>query len=372
MKRILVLIAVFVSLFFVDEVRADDDVDLIIEQELSLYDFSEWDYKDEDFSFNASQMIESYVMGENEADANSITDYVVASVKSLLLGRLPLILLLLAGAISTGLCSALIPGEKSELREIVSFIACVMCISVIVGIICDIVSSALQTIDRVSSFADAAMPVLSLIMVASGRSATEAVFSPFMVFLTDSVVGIVKTVIMPLIIIGFVLAIAGGITGKSSIGKLLGLTKSAAKWICGIMTTLFIGILSISGIGASAHDTLTMKTTKYVVDKAVPVAGGILSGTADTILECFCAIRAAAGVVFVVIAVIMVAKTLLRILCTNIALKVAAAVCEPIADERIPKLIGDVADVTKYLFAAVAVTDAMFIVSVALCTVVLG
>ena len=42
--------------------------------------------------------------------------------------------------------------------------------------------------------------------------------------------------------------------------------------------------------------------------------------------------------------------------------RLTAAMCEPISDERIPKLLTGVADMMSFLFAAVMVCGLMFII----------
>ena len=373
MKKLIICCAFGLILFLVPCVCfADDDIDLIIEQELGLYDFSAWNYSDEDISFDARSLIKQKASGEDEFKIGSIADFVIQKVKNTLLGKLPMCIALIASAVMSGLCATLVPDDKSSLRELISFISCAMCISLITVMICDTVKGALASADRVCAFSEAAYPVIALLLVASGHGATEAVFSPAMAFLTNSVTAFIRAFVIPIIIAGFVLAIINSFAGKTQIGKLFSLSKSTVKWICGAVTSVFLGAVTIYGIGAKAHDSLVLKTTKYVIDKSVPFAGGLISGSADTVLECFTAIKVSSGVVFMIIAVIIVMQTLFDILGVIFALKITAAVCEPVSDERIPKLLGGVADIAKCLFGVIAIMDTMLIITVALCTCILN
>lgn len=348
-------------------VAAQEDTSIIIEQELDIFDFSAWNYSDESFELNARVMIENYINGANNINSRSISDFITAKFKQVITEKLPLVLLLLAIGVVSGLATAVTPDDKSEIRSVMSFVSSAMCVAVIAGVIMDLVRNAYTAANNMAAFAEGAMPAMSLIMIASGRHATEAVFSPTMAFLTGSATLLVKTFIIPIVTAGFVFSAVGALGCKNRTGKLLTLFKSAVKWTCGIVTTVFTGAVAIYGLGARAHDTLTMKTTKYVIDKSIPIAGNFIAGSADTVLECFSAIKTASGAVFMLAIVIIIIKPLFDILGTVIALRIAAALCEPVADESIPKLMSDTADVAKLLFAVVAVLSVLFIIAVGLC-----
>ncbi|NLB62275.1 MAG: hypothetical protein GX802_07685 [Clostridiales bacterium] len=99
-----------------------------------------------------------------------------------------------------------------------------------------------------------------------------------------------------------------------------------------------------------------------MIDKTVPVAGGFFSGTLDTTMACAQMVKTAAGLAAIVVVIIIISKTLLTIFCTNMTFRLTAAMCEPVSDERVPKLLVGVADMMSFLFAAVLVSGLMFII----------
>lgn len=370
-KLALLIIFVFVMLIPLPTC-ADEDIKIIIEQELTLFDFSEWDTASYGVDFDPKSLVSDFILDNAKSDADGIVNSIINAIKSAVIGKLPLAVMLIVCSVTAGICNAVIADEKSQLKEIIAFMSCVMCIGIITSVICSMITNALDVIGKLCAFSEGAVPLLSFAMIATGKSATEKVFSPLMAFLTGGINSIIRNTVFPLIILCFVLAVTVSVVGKGKLNSFFDLIKSALKWICGIITTVFLGIVTVLGIGAKVHDTLTMKTTKYVLDKAVPFAGNFISGTADTVLECFNAIKTASGAVFIIIAVLIVAGALLDILCTSFVLKIAAAASAPVADARLPELMNVVADVTKFLFAAVIMIDAMFIVCVGLCFVILS
>lgn len=57
---------------------------------------------------------------------------------------------------------------------------------------------------------------------------------------------------------------------------------------------------------------------------------------------------------------------LVRMLAFMLLLRVGAALAQPIADEKLPKMFAEAADMLSYLFAATAAVAMMFLLTVAL------
>ena len=372
MKRFIALTISVLALFLLcGTVRAEDDVGLIIDQLLGLYDFSGWNYDDGDVHVNARDMIESY-LNASETTTFTLFDYVLQKIKDVFLSKLPLVLFLLAVSIISGMASSLIPDEKSALQKTVSFIACALGAISVSAVFLSLTRSALTALNRTVNFAECAAPLASILLIASGRTAAEAVFSPAMAFLTGTAAGVIRTVLIPVILGGFVFAVASAVGSKERAGKLLSLAKTVCKWVCGITTAVFTGALTIYGLGAKAHDSLTLKTAKYVADKAIPGLGGLISGTADTILECTTAVKTAAGTVIIVIAVVIVSRVLFDILATTLALRLSSALSGALCDSRLSGLFSDTADVMGFLFAAVCAVNVLLIITVGMLMCVLS
>lgn len=366
-KTIILLLCAFALLFLHGTVKAEDDVSLILEQELGLFDFSGWDYSDTDVSINAKTMIENFLNSQDELNAGTLFDYIKGKVRALLLGKLPLVLFLTAVGIISGIFSSLVPDEKSGLNGMVNFLSCAVCAGAVCATFISVTGEAVAAINRTVTFSECAAPVMGVLLTASGRGATEAVFSPAMAFLTGTVCSILRRVLIPLITAGFIFAVMDAL-GKSRGGKLLALAKSASKWVCGITTAVFTGALTIYGLGARAHDSLAVKTAKYVADKAIPGMGGLISGAADTVIECANSIKTASGAVFIIIAVVIVSGALFSIIASILALRISAAVTDTLTDSRISALFSNTADMLGILFAAAAAVNVMLIISVAMLT----
>lgn len=132
----------------------------------------------------------------------------------------------------------------------------------------------------------------------------------------------------------------------------------------GLIFTLYIGITAITGLSISSTNGLSLRTAKFAVEKFVPIIGGAASGTIDTVLFCAQLVKNAAGVTAIIVSIGYAAVPLIELLGTMIVLRASAALCEPIADSRIVSMLKEVAESSKYLFAAMFGIILMFIITV--------
>ena len=132
------------------------------------------------------------------------------------------------------------------------------------------------------------------------------------------------------------------------------------------MSTVFFSITAIQGMVASTYDSVSIRTAKYTIDKAVPIVGGMISGTIDTVLGCGILLKNAAGITAILIVASIIAAPLMRIAGLIFTCRITAAICEPVTDKRLAKMLSCIAEVSTYLFAAVAAVGAMFAITVGL------
>jgi stage III sporulation protein AE len=171
---------------------------------------------------------------------------------------------------------------------------------------------------------------------------------------------------MPLILASGALSIVRRIGERASLTKLAKLVKDCCKWLVGILTTVYVGIISLQGLTAGSFDGVSVRTAKYALNNFVPVAGRMVADTVDTVLGCSLLIKNALGVTSIVITALILLTPLLTILGGMFAFRLAAAISEPVAMDRLPAMMGGVADVLGMLFGAVLAVGAMFMVTVGL------
>ncbi|HWR23038.1 MAG TPA: stage III sporulation protein AE [Feifaniaceae bacterium] len=311
-------------------------------------------------------LISGYALGEGEYLGGTVQEALAHLLKSMLPDVLPMIVSLLAIAVLSGFLRAMSEANMSGVNEIAAFVCQCFAIGVAMVSFLSLADIARDTIERTSTFMELAFPPLLTMLTAAGGIASAGIFQPAMTMLCSGVSVALQKVVLPVILTGGVLGMLNNITGKVQLGQLFHLSKTVAKWMIGLISTLYFGVTSLQGLTAATFDGVSIRTAKFALDKMVPIVGGMVSGTVDTVLGCAVLVKNAAGVAAILITFGIVVVPLLRIAVGMLSFRLAAAVCEPIAEPRIPKMLASIGDVLTYLFAAAASLSVMFMITVGL------
>lgn len=311
-------------------------------------------------------LINDYALGEGEYIGQSLLDGVWALFKGALPDMLPMLISLLAVAILTGFLRAMGDAGMGGMNDLVGFVCQCFAIGIALASFLSLAVVARESIVKMTSFIELAFPVLMTLLTATGGIASAGIFQPAMAMLCGGISVALQGVVLPVILVGGVMGVLNNITGRVQLGQLFNLSKTAAKWLIGLLSTLYFGITSLQGMTASAFDGVSIRTAKYALNNLVPIVGGMVSGTVDTVMGCAVLVKNAVGLVSILMAFAIVCAPLLKIAAGIFAFRLGAALCEPLGDARIPKMLSSLGDILTYLFAATVSLAIMFMITVGL------
>ncbi|MDR1620343.1 MAG: stage III sporulation protein AE [Clostridiales bacterium] len=352
-----------------DEIR--DGVD----NALDMVDLSAWDSMfyslPEDIKalwggMTPGEIVGNHALGEAGYMGPTLQSGLPALLKGALPDVLPVIVSLLVVAILTGVLKAMSESGMSGLNDIVGLVCQCFAIGVAMASFLSMAVLARNCIAQVTAFIEMASPVLITLLTALGGVTTSGIIKPAMAMLSSGVSFALQHVVMPVILVGGVLGVLNNITGRVQLGQLFQLSKTAVKWMIGFLFTLYFAITSLQGLTVFAFDSVSIRTAKFAIDKFIPIVGGMVSGTVDTVLGCILLVKNAVGLAAIILSFTIICVPLTNIAMAMLAFRLAAGVCEPIADPRLPKMLASLADVLTYLFAAVVSLFVMFVITVAL------
>lgn len=156
------------------------------------------------------------------------------------------------------------------------------------------------------------------------------------------------------------------VSDKVQVDKLSKFFKSSVVWILGVILTLFVGVVSLEGTLSSHVDGITAKTTKAAVSSFIPVVGKILGDAVDTVIGCSSILKNAVGIIGVIVIVGICLMPIIKLTTLMVIYYLGSAICQPIADEKITKLLEQMGDTFKTLLAILCSVSVMFIIGVTL------
>ncbi len=211
----------------------------------------------------------------------------------------------------------------------------------------------------------ALFPLLVTLLAAVGGTASSMFYQPAVMAAAGSMTTLVQQVTMPLAVSVAVLTMVGGLGRQLRVAKLRRLIRQAADWTLGLGFTVFIGVMTVQGLGAAAVDGVSIRTAKYAMDNFIPIVGGMFADTVDTLVGSSLLIQNAVGVLGLLVLLVRLLTPLLRTVAAMLLYRAAAAVLEPMSDSPLCSCISDYSEVFSLLFIIQLSVGAMFLLLVA-------
>ena len=168
-------------------------------------------------------------------------------------------------------------ADASTLRPVYGM-AAVLCVTASVGpraLLCLRVSS--EVLQAASEFLSAYIPILTGILLTSGRSATAVVYNSMMFLGCEAAVLLMTTVFLPVTGILMALSAIAAASGENRLGAMVKMLRQLATWALGLLLVVFIGLTMLQTSVSAAADTVGAKSAKYLIGSLIPVVGSSIS-----------------------------------------------------------------------------------------------
>ena len=232
-----------------------------------------------------------------------------------------------------------------------------------------VVRSGRAAVENISVFMRIIVPVVLTGLASCGAVISAGAFEAILIGVTETVEWALEVVFIPLIMMAAAMNIVNNLSEKLNVDKLAGLMNKAVKWGMGIMLTVFVGITGLQGIASGGADGLTVKVTTFAASNLIPVVGGILSESVETVMNCSIVIKNSVGVAGIMLVILIAVIPLTRAAANLILFRLCAAIIQPIADKRIVKCLSEMADSVSCIFSIIAAVAIMFVI---ILTIIIG
>lgn len=220
-------------------------------------------------------------------------------------------------------------------------------------------------VNRMTGFVTKICPVVTVLLASTGNVASAKSFYPVLSGAVYVVSLIINKCVIPLVYLSAVIGIVNNLSMRVQLTRLNNLIKAFSKWILTAALTVFTGITAIYGFSVPVMDAVTLKTLKFTVGSVVPVVGGLMADTVETVLGGARVMKNAVGTAGIVAVCGICIVPVMKLTAIIFMLRIAAASSEPLCDKRISGLISDLAAPVTTVFSMVIASAMLFIISIA-------
>lgn len=256
--------------------------------------------------------------------------------------------------------------ENKGIGKVAYFTQYILIATIILTSFTQIIEMVKDSIENLTGFMNCLIPILITLLVTTGSFASAGMLEPVLLFLITLIGNLMNAVILPLILASTVLILVSNLGKQVQVDKLAKFFHSSAIWILGVVLTLFVGVVSLEGSLTSNVDGITAKTTKAAVSSFVPVVGKILGDAVDTVIGCSSILKNAVGMIGLIVILGICIGPIIKLTIMMALYYLTAAVCQPIADEKIIHILEQMGGTFKVLLAILCSISVMLIIGVAL------
>lgn len=316
--------------------------------------------KGADFDFK--EEAESIAFGKKSFDAGSIMSHLSNVFFSFFKENIDILARLAVLCVFSGILSALPEANSGQ----VSYIALLALIfSIAFKVLENSLTLAETTIDNLLIFMQSLIP--SVFMLSHGESSALGLsFQPALFTCIQVVVYVSKECFLPSIMFSSILSVINTMTARFHITKLLETLNLFIKWGLGLLMTVYVALLAICGFSGAIQAGAISKTVKYAIASFIPMVGGVLAESAESVLLSMSMIRNSIGITGIIALLSLCASPLLNLLATSVVFRLTASISEPAADKRIIKLISGLSSSISLIFSILLAVCVMFIISIAM------
>ncbi len=148
------------------------------------------------------------------------------------------------------------------------------------------------------------------------------------------------------------------------LSKLSAFLKKTYTTVLGVLTLLLSLCLSAQNLLAARADSLAMRSGRYAIGQMIPVVGGALSGSLDTLAAGVGMLRGLAGGCGVILLFLTCLPVLLQMLALRTLLDLGASLAHLLGCAPESAVLSEVSSLFGYMAAAVAMCTAVFIIAV--------
>ncbi|MFC3039033.1 stage III sporulation protein AE [Virgibacillus xinjiangensis] len=254
--------------------------------------------------------------------------------------------------------------EKSAVSRIAYFVVYIVLLFITLNSFYLALSYARDTIDSMTNFMIALLPLVLGLMATFGNIMAVSFFHPVIVFLIHASGLLISNFILPLLSLSALLLIVSSINEEYKVTHLANFFRNVAMGTLGVFLTIFLGVMSVQGTASAIQDGVAMKTTKFITGNFIPVVGRTFTDAADTILSATLLLKNAVGIVGVLIILFLVLFPIIKIFAIALIYKLAAAVLQPIGDGPVISSLNTISNYIVLILACVLAVSFMFLLAI--------
>ena len=257
-------------------------------------------------------------------------------------------------------------AQKSSIGDIYDTAGVLVTVLVIADCLSAAIEGVKSSLNDISLFMSSYIPIFSSVLASNASISSAAGYYSVMIILSEIIVFISKSVLLPLSGAVMALCIVGAINGSSNISGLSMSVRNFTKWVLTALMTIFTAVISIKGITGAAADSVASRTIRFAASSFIPIVGGSVSEAYSTIYGSLGVIRSGVGVIGIAAVAVIALKPILYVAALKLIIVLSSAVNDLFGQSGSSALLKGINDVLSVSLGIITAMSMIFIISTAM------
>ncbi len=223
-------------------------------------------------------------------------------------------------------------------------------------------TDVIAAIENANNFEKGFIPVFAAVLAASGQTVTAAGSAGAILTVSEIVSGVLVGAVVPFIrILAAVSSVTAAIP-ELGLDSVVAFAEKCIKWLMGILATVLVAALTVSGMVTAGADTVAGKTVKFVVSGSVPIIGGAVGEALSSVRSCIALLKTSVGAFGIIACGYIFLPVIIRGVLWRLTLELCASTAEIFGAGTVSKFL-------RSLSAAVGMLISVCILLVIILTV---
>ena len=365
MKKITRVLFCIITIFIFSSIYAADNDQ--IEESLQVDNYLEVfeDYiSDNDIDeIDVRKIYEDLISG-NGVKYENIIDAIVGNATKQVLSTLKSVVSIFIIIIILAILSSIQLQNDSDVNKITKLVVFIAVCSILLANYLEIVAMFKNIVNTIGYIMQVVSTFLLGILVATGKISTTGIVEPMLLFISNAICFLTEYISIPFFTISIAVNIVSKISENIRMTNLSNMFRKVSLYAFTAMIGVFLLVLSMETTVTKSMDGIYFKTAQSVVSNAVPVVGGFLSDSLNTVLGATELIGKVGGIVSLIILVVIVSIPVIKILSVIVLYNILIALSEPVnEDKNIEELLRGFSNVYKDMLGIVVGVMILFIMS---------
>ncbi|MDE7389540.1 MAG: stage III sporulation protein AE [Lachnospiraceae bacterium] len=262
--------------------------------------------------------------------------------------------------------------SESSSNNIISLVSALCILSLIASPMLSLVGELSATIENSANFMTLYIPVISILVVISGKQLSGGAFYASMIYISNVISQLSARIIVPMLHAILSLSIVTSVSDKVSLEGIVSLFKKLVKWILCFCMSMFVAFITMKTVVTAAEDSISNRAIKFAINSFVPLVGGALSDAYQTVISCVGVLKSGVGVAAVVVVFAIFLPAVVKCVLWQAIITVSGSVCDVFQINRLSSLLSSFGKILSSICAILLSIMVIYIVSTAVIIIVGG